>query len=200
MMEKLTFSEIRPLAEYERERAEFRSRIIALKSHRRIEVGDLITLVFENRETVRFQIQEMMRVERIQDEGKIREELETYNALIPDAGELSATLFIEITDAGRIKETLDRLMGIDEPGRLWLELGGERCVALFEAGHSNEEKLSAVHYLRFRLTPEQQQRLADPSLAARLVVDHPHYRASAELGLPTRQSLLADLQESVVGR
>ncbi|HXZ24906.1 MAG TPA: DUF3501 family protein, partial [Nitrospiria bacterium] len=76
---------------------------------------------------------------------------------------------------------------------LWLELGGERCPAEFEAGHSNETRLSAVHYLRFRLTPEQRQRLADPSLAARLVIDHPHYQASAELGLQTRQSLLTDL-------
>jgi hypothetical protein len=192
-MKKLELAEIAPLADYERERAEFRRRIIALKAHRRIPVGGLITLVFENRETVRFQIQEMMRVERIADEAKIRQELEIYNGLIPGEGELSATLFIEITEADRIKETLDRLMGIDEPGRLWLELGDARCDAIFEAGHSTEEKLSAVHYLRFHLTPEQQRRLGDAVLAARLVIDHPHYRASAELGLDTRRSLQDDL-------
>jgi hypothetical protein len=192
-MNKLTIAEIAPLPAYERERNEFRRRIIALKAHRRIAVGDLITLVFENRDTVRFQIQEMMRVERIHDEAKILDELETYNGLIPGPGELSATFFIEITEAGRVQETLDRLMGIDEPGRLWLELGGDRCDALFEAGHSNEDKLSAVHYLRFHVTPAQQRRLADPAIAARLVIDHPHYRASAELGLATRQSLIADL-------
>jgi hypothetical protein len=192
-VKKLTMTEIAPPADYEKERGEFRRRIIALKAHRRIAVGNLITLVFENRDTVRFQIQEMMRVERIHDEAKILDELETYNGLIPGPGELSATLFIEITEAGRIQETLDRLKGIDEPGRLWLEAGGERCAALFEAGHSNEEKLSAVHYLRIGLTPAQQRRLADPALAARIVIDHPHYQASAELGLATRQSLLADL-------
>ena len=192
-MNKLTIAEIAPLPAYEQERNDFRRRIIALKAHRRIAVGDLITLVFENRDTVRFQIQEMMRVERIHDEAKILDELETYNGLIPGPGELSATLFIEITEAGRVQETLDRLMGIDEPGRLWLEVGGERCAALFETGHSNEDKLSAVHYLRIRLTPAQQQRLADPALAARIVIDHPHYQASAELGLATRQSLIADL-------
>lgn len=192
-MKKLTRSEITPLAEYEKERVDFRRRIIDLKSHRRISIGPSITLVFENRETVRFQIQEMLRVERIDEEEKVRHELEVYNGLIPDAGTLSATLFIEITEAGRVKELLDRLMGIDRPGHLWLELGGERCPAEFEEGHSNEEKLSAVHYLRFRLTPEQQRRLADPALAARLVIDHPNYQASAELGLPTRQSLMQDL-------
>ena len=192
-MEKLALSDIKPLAEYERERTDFRRRIIELKAPRRISIGPLITLVFENRDTVRFQIQEMLRVERIEEEGKVRHELEVYNGLIPEEGELSATLFIEITDGDRIKVTLDQLMGIDEPGRLRLEVGGERCVALFEAGHSSEEKLSAVHYLRFRLTPEQQKRLADPALAARLVIDHPHYQASAELGLSTRRSLLADL-------
>jgi len=181
------------LPEYEKERTDFRRRIIELKALRRISIGPLITLVFENRDTVRFQIQEMLRVERIEEEGKVRHELAVYNGLIPEEGELSATLFIEITEGDRIKMTLDRLMGIDEPGRLRLEVGGERCVALFEAGHSNEEKLSAVHYLRFRLTPEQQKRLADPALAARLVIDHPHYQASAELGLQTRRSLLADL-------
>ena len=192
-MKKLTRSEITPLAEYEKERVDFRRRIIDLKAHRRISIGPLITLVFENRETVRFQIQEMLRVERIDEEEKVRHELEVYNALIPEAGTLSATLFIEITEAGRVKELLDRLMGIDRPGHLWLELGGERCPAEFEEGHSNEEKLSAVHYLCFRLTPEQRRRLADPALAARLVIDHPRYQASAELGLPTRQSLVADL-------
>lgn len=196
-MKKLAFEDIQPLSEYEQERAEFRRRIIALKARRRVAVGDLITLVFENRDTVRFQIQEMVRVEHLYDDEKIREELEIYNGLIPDDGELSATLFIEITEADRIKETLDRLMGIDEPKRLWLELsaggGGERCDALFEAGHSKEDKLSAVHYLRFRLTPEQQRRLADPALAARIVIDHPNYAATAELELETRRSLVDDL-------
>ncbi|HXZ26229.1 MAG TPA: DUF3501 family protein [Nitrospiria bacterium] len=192
-MEKLAFSDIKPLAEYEQERAGFRRRIIELKAHRRIALGPSITLVFENRDTVRFQIQEMLRVEHIEERRKVLDELEAYNGLIPEEGTLSATLFIEITEAGRIKEWLDRLMGIDRPGRLWLELGGERCPAEFEAGHSNETQLSAVHYLRFRLTPVHQRRLADPSLAARLGIDHPHYQASAELGLQTRQSLLTDL-------
>lgn len=192
-MEKLTFSEIAPLPEYERERTDFRRRIIELKARRRISIGPSITVVFENRETVRFQIQEMLRVERIDEEEKVRHELEVYNGLIPEAGALSATLFIEITESGRIKERLDQLMGIDRPGHLWLELGGERCPAEFEEGHSNEEQLSAVHYLRFRLTPEQRRRLGDPAVAARLVIDHSHYQASAELGLPTRQSLLTDL-------
>ncbi len=191
-MKKLALADLMPLSEYETERATFRQRIIALKARRRIAVGGLITLVFENRDTVRFQIQEMMLVEHLYDEEKIREELAVYNGLIPDEGELSATLFIEITEAGRIKELLDRLMGIDESGRLWLELGNARCDAIFEAGHSKEDKLSAVHYLRFRLTPDQQRRLGDEAVAARLVIEHPNYKASAELSRESRQALLAD--------
>ncbi len=194
-MKKLTLSEIQPLGAYEQDRIAFRQRIIALKTHRRIAVGELVTLVFENRETMRFQIQEMMRTEHLYDEAKIRHELETYNALIPGPGELSATLFIEITEPDRVKELLDRLMGIDEPKRIWLELGDERCEAVFEAGHSSEEKLSAVHYLRFRLTPAQQRRFADAACPVRLVIDHPNYQASVQLRPESRRTLSDDFAD-----
>ena len=195
-MEKLVFSDIHPLSEYEEERATFRQKIIALKAHRRITVGDLITMVFENRETVRFQIQEMMRAEHIEDHEKITDELTVYNNLIPEPGELSATLFIEITQADQVQPVLDQLMGIDEPKHVWLTMGDDRCGALFEAGHSSEEKLSAVHYVRFRLTPQQQRGLADSTVQVRLVIDHPHYQASTVLSRHTRLALLDDLNKS----
>jgi len=197
-VKKLAFSDIQPLAGYEQERVSFRQRIIALKAQRRIAVGDLITLVFENRETVRFQIQEMMRVERLDDEERIKQELETYNKLIPERGELSATLFIEIVDPDRVKEILDRLMGIDEPKHVWFQLGDEHSAGAFEAGHSSAEKLSAVHYVRFRLTPNQQRVLADPKLPVHLVIDHPNYRAAANLSVETRRALLGDLSQRAV--
>jgi hypothetical protein len=112
-MNLLAPQDLLPVAEYEQQREQFRSQIIALKQRRRISVGPLITLVFENRETLRFQTQEMIRVEHILDPHKVQEELDVYNALMPGSGELSATLLIEITEQDRMKEWLDVFMGLD---------------------------------------------------------------------------------------
>lgn len=193
-MKKLTLEDIKPLAEYEQVRKDFRRRIIEHKKDRRIPLGDSITLVFEDRQTLIFQIQEMMRVEHIYDPEKIQTEVETYNALIPEAGELSATLFIEITDLKDVRETLDRFMGIDQGNVLCLQLGADRIDAVFETGHSKEDKLSAVHYLRFHLTPRQQEDLENPAVPAKLLMRHPHYQAEAPLPEAVRKSLARDLK------
>ena len=110
-MNAITMNEVMPIAEYERQREAFRSRVIELKRKRRISVGPLVTLVFENRETLRFQVQEMIRVERIVDPAKVQDELDVYNGLLPGPDELSATLLIEITEEAKMKEWLDRFMG-----------------------------------------------------------------------------------------
>src|SRR5574339_61859 len=110
-MKKLTRSDIISNEEYQRERDDIRKRIIALKNKRRVQVGPHLSFTFENRETLKYQIQEMMRVERIQEENKIQFEIDTYNTLIPQPGSLSATMFIEIQEASQIKSTLDRLQG-----------------------------------------------------------------------------------------
>src|SRR3990172_13154666 len=112
MMKQLIQTDLLSTADYERQREEFRSHIIALKQRRRISVGPLITMVFENRDTLRFQIQEMIRVERIFDPAKVQDELDVYNALLPSQDELSATLLIEITDEAKMKEWLHRVMGV----------------------------------------------------------------------------------------
>src|SRR5438067_456456 len=112
-MKPLTVQDLLPADEYERRRNDFRKRIIELKEDRRIAVGDLVTLVFENRDTILFQIQEMIRAEHIVAAERIREEVETYNEQIPGPGQLSATLFIEITDSTSVKQTLNRFQGID---------------------------------------------------------------------------------------
>lgn len=193
-MKKLTLADIKPLPEYEKSRQELRRRIIELKKTRRISLGDLVTLVFENRDTLISQVQEIMRTEHLYDDEKIRHEIETYNSLIPQAGELSATLFIEITERDRVREILDQFQGIDAGDALFLELGPERITGRFEAGHSKEDKLSAVHYVRFRLTDGQQDTLRDDSVPASIVMDHPHYRARAVISKETRQSLAKDLE------
>ncbi|HKD18720.1 MAG TPA: DUF3501 family protein, partial [Thermoanaerobaculia bacterium] len=188
----LTSTDIANLHEYELERKDFRSRVIALKARRRVALGPLMTLVFENRDTVRFQIQEMLRVERIVQPDKVRHEIEVYNELLPGPGEIAATLFIEITEAERIQEVLDGFIGLDEPGRLVLTVGSGRYPALFAPGQSREDRITAVHYIRFALG-EAGRRALDAGAEAALEVAHGAYRARQVLSPETVQELRADL-------
>jgi Protein of unknown function (DUF3501) len=198
-MQPIHLSEIKDLVEYEKARDAMRARLIELKRNRRVPVGDNLTFLFENRDTVLFQIQEMVRTERIVDEARIQEEVDAYNALIPGPGELSATLFIEIPELARmsndeVRRTINRFQGLDRGG-VTLRLGDRPPIpARFEEGHSKEEKMAAVHYLRFAVPREAQAALADPRQAVRLVVDHPSYRAEAEVPAATRAELLGDLR------
>ena len=179
---------------YEKVREERRRRVIDLKRRRRVGLGPYLSFVFENRETLLFQIQEMCRVERIVDDAKVQDEIDVYSALLPRPGELSATLFIEIADKDQIKPMLDRFMGIDTGRHVWLEIaGGPSVPGVFEAGHSDEEKgkLAAVHFVRFHFTPEAVSRFR--SSAVDLVVDHPAARARARLSEETKAELLTDL-------
>jgi hypothetical protein len=191
----LTVDEILNLHEYEKVREQRRRRIIALKTVRRVSVGRYLSFVFENRETVWFQIQEMCRTERIVDEAKILEEVEVYNALLPGPGELSATMMIEITEAVQIQPVLDRLRGIDTGPHVQLEVGPHRVPGIFEAGHSDEEsgKISAVHFVRFSLPPAA--RGVFPQAEVALVVQHPNERGRTVLPPATRASLATDLEE-----
>lgn len=198
-MQQIHLSEIKDLVEYEKARDAMRARVIELKRNRRVPVGDNLTFLFENRDTVLFQIQEMVRTERIVDEARIHEEIDAYNALIPGPGELSATLFIEIPELVRlssdeVRRTINRFQGLDRGG-VALRLGDRPPIpARFEEGHSKEEKMAAVHYLRFSVPREAQAALADPRQAARLVVDHPSCRAEADIPAATRAELIADLR------
>lgn len=183
---------------YETLRGEYRARVIALKRDRRVGVGDRVTLVFENRETLRFQVQEMLRVERIDSPEAIQAELDVYNELMPSEGELSATLFIEITDSARIKPELDRLLGIDAHVAFILGESPQETVlrAQFDSRQMEADRISAVQYLRFRFDSLAAARLRDPQVRARLRIDHPHYKAEAEVSEPLRAQLMADLTGS----
>jgi hypothetical protein len=190
---KIQRDEVANLYEYEKVRETARRDVIAEKARRRVAVGDRLSLLFENRRTVLFQIQEMVRAERIVAEDRIQDEVDVYNELIPDAGELSATLMIEIEEKERIKPELDRFLGIDAGDRLWLQVGREHVVpGRFEAGHSKEDKIAAVHFVRFALSPAAREAFAREPVA--VVVDHAGYRARAELSEETRQALLEDLR------
>ena len=180
--------------EYERQREAYRQAIIDLKRRRRIGIGDKITVVFENWETLRFQIQEMIRVERIVDPQKVQEELDVYNALLPASGELSATLLIELTDPDTMKHWLDLFMGLDHGQKLGLWAGGEVAYGEFEGGHSHETKISAVHFVRFRPTQAMVTALGDQAVRVALSVHHAGYDAEAEVPWTMRQEWLSDLR------
>lgn len=192
-MKLLTHEDVIPYADYERQREEFRSRIIALKQRRRIAVGPLLTLVFENRDTLRFQIQEMIRVERIFDPAKVQDELDVYNALLPSQEELSATLLIEITDEAKMKEWLDQFMGLDHGEKVTIVAGGERAFGEFEGGHSHETKISAVHFVRFRPTAAMKAAFADLRQPVMIAVNHRGYQAEVPVPGSMREEWLADL-------
>jgi hypothetical protein len=192
-MEKLTIKDILPLPEYERVRGDFRQRVIEIKRRRRVGIGDEISLTFENRQTILFQIQEMIRAERMTDRGKILEEIETFNDLIPGQGELSATLFIEIVEQGKIRETLDRLKGIDNGRSLYLQIGEEKVFGVFEAGRSTDEKISSVHYVKFPLSPGQAKTFTEGVAPAALILDHPNYRKAGGIAPEIRAELSKDL-------
>lgn len=190
----ITPQELLSAADYEEQRIKIRQQIIDLKKRRRITVGEYITLVFENRETVLFQIQEMLRTERIFAPEKIQEECDVYNALLPGINELSATLYIEITDADNIQTLLNSLKGIDNPDIVAIYIKGEKIFANFEAGHSNEEKISAVHFVRFAFTQKLRDQLAHDECPAFLTINHPNFQAEAPIPNDMRQEWLQDLQ------
>jgi hypothetical protein len=199
-VKSLGLAELVGLEAYEGLRDGYRTRVIALKRDRRLAVGDCITLVFENRETMRFQVQEMLRAEGLRDPARIQHELDVYNELVPGPDELSATLLIEITDPGAIRAELDRLLGID--GCVFLVLGSGpgalRIRAAFDARQLDAERISAVHYLRFRLPAEGRERLADPAAPAAIAVEHPRYAHTAPLPPRLRASLASDLAGDAV--
>jgi hypothetical protein len=196
-MSRIALSEIKDLVAYEKVREDMRARVIELKKARRVALGDNLTVLFENRQTVLFQIQEMIRTERIVDEAKIQDEIDAYDVLLPAPGELSATLFIEIPGIARMttaqmREAVNRFQGLDRDS-IWFHVGGLDLPARFESGHAKEEKMAAVHYLRFAVPAEGGAALADFSRPARLTAEHPRYRAEAVLPPALRTDLARDL-------
>lgn len=194
-MRPLELEDIADQRAYERVRDDYRRRVIELKRRRRVALGPIMSVVFESPETVRFQIQEMARAERILTDEGIRGELEVYNQLLPGDQELSATLFIELTSDGELRHWLPRLVGIERS--LGIELASGAIVESHpERTHADaltrDEVTPAVHYLRFSFSgPEIDELEAGP---ASLVSRHAEYEARAPLGTETRRELVADLR------
>lgn len=189
-MKPIDRSEILPLGDYEQIRDRFRARIIELKKTRRLKINDDMSLLFENRDTMLLQVQEMLRTERITNEKAIAHEIETYNELVPGDGELSASLFIEIPDQARREEMLVRWCAIEE--HIAIEVGGQICRATFEEGRRDRGRAAAVQYLKFPLTARAAAALRERHPAA-LLFDHPHLQTQVSLSPAAIASLADDL-------
>ncbi len=193
-MHKIARDSLLSLEAYARQRKEFRAKVMAHKRDRTVHLGAHVTLTFEDELTVRYQVQEMLRIERIFEEQGIQDELDAYNPLIPDGRNLKATMMIEYADAEERKHALSKLKGIED--RVWVQVEG--CARVYaiadeDLERENEEKTSAVHFLRFEFDDEMARALKDGVVLA-AGVDHPNYRA--ELGAVAagvRASLTQDL-------
>jgi hypothetical protein len=192
---RLTLDDIVDQRAYERERESFRAHIIELKKRRRIGIGPFVTIVFENRDTIRFQIQEMARAERMLSDEAIQTELDTYNPLIPEPGNLSATLFIELTSDDQLRGWLPKLVGIEHAPELRLS-DGSVVRSTPDPAHAaqltREEITASVHYVSFPFTDAQVAAFAAGPV--RLAINHPNYGESVELLPATVAELLTDLR------
>ena len=194
-MDKLAAKDLMPLEQYARERPAFRARVMQHKGERQLAVGPNATWCFEDRLTVQYQVQEMLRTERTFEAPAIADELGAYNPLIPDGSNWKVTLLIEFVQPAERARALALLKGIED--RCWVEVAGHPrvfAIADEDLERENEEKTSAVHFLRFELSPGMIASLhAGAALAAG--VDHEHYRhAVHEVPAPTRLALTADFR------
>lgn len=193
---KLQMSDIVDLREYERQRDEFRKSIIELKRLRRISLGEIITIVFENRETIRFQIQEMARAEKMLLDDQIATELEIYNPLIPDVGELKATLFLELTSKELLQQWLPNLVGIERSIFIKIGDGPDSRILFSNADKDHESQLTredvtaSVHYVEWQFDAQLRERFSVEKVF--LGVDHPNYKFQVELSDDCKSSLKSD--------
>jgi hypothetical protein len=191
---RITRESLLTLEAYAKARKDYRARVIAHKKARTVHLGEHLTLVFEDETTMRYQIQEMLRIEKIFEEDGIQAEIDAYDPLVPDGSNLKATLLIEYEDVAERRTALAKLKGVED--RVWVQAAGHPrvpAIADEDLERENAEKTSSVHFLRFELTAEAIAALkagADLGVG----VDHPAYQASIpSLGKPTRDALVADL-------
>jgi hypothetical protein len=192
-MARIERSSLMTLEAYARERQQFRAKVIAHKKNRTIRLGSHITLIYEDELTIRYQIQEMLRVERIYDEEGIQEELDAYNPLVPDGRNFKATLMLEYPEPDDRRKWLERLIGIED--KIWMRVddcGSVWAVADEDLERQNENKTSSVHFLRLELSENMAQGLKGGA-GLWVGVEHPHYNAAVEAPAAVRGALVKDL-------
>jgi hypothetical protein len=192
-MPRIDRASLMTLEAYARERPQFRAKVMAHKKNRRVQLGDDLTLIFEDELTNRYQVQEMLHAERIFEEQGIQEELDAYNPLVPDGRNLKATMMIEYPDPDERAKRLADLIGIED--KVWLQVAGHErvwAIADEDLDRENDEKTSAVHFLRFELDEAMAQALKKGA-GLTIGVDHPRYSATLEAPSAVRDSLAKDL-------
>jgi hypothetical protein len=193
-MPKLSREALMTLESYAKTRKEFRARVIAHKKPRTVHLGDHVTLIFEDELTIRYQVQEMLRIEKIFEEEGIQDELDAYNPLIPDGRNFKATMLIEYEDEKERRAALAKLKGIED--RTWIKVeGASRVFAIADEDleRENEEKTSSVHFLRFELTQEMAESLKY-GVGLSMGIEHPDYTVSLDPVAPeVRSALVKDL-------
>ena len=193
-MKKIEFNEILSLADYERVRNRLRPLFIHEKERRRLHVGSHLTFIFENSQTAWYQVEEMIRTEKIAERDAIQHEIDTYNELIPAPGELAATLLIEYADPDERDAALARLVGLER--HLWLKLGEKKIAARFDDRQMSEERISAVQFVRFPLEGIDAARFLELAgkREAAVEADHPSLAARGEVSGLLAASLAEDLR------
>ena len=190
----ITRASLMTLEAYAKARKDFRARVLEHKRPRTLHLGEHVTLLFEDETTIRYQVQEMLRIEKIFDEEGIEDELAAYNPLVPDGSNFKATMLIEYEDVDERHAALAKLKGIEQ--KVWLQVEGLPkvwAIADEDLERENAEKTSSVHFLRFELTPEMAAALKRGA-ALGIGVDHSHYKAEIPaVGAATREALVADL-------
>ena len=193
-MNQITRESLMSLEAYAKARAEFRARAMAHKRLRSVHIGEHVTLLFEDEMTVRYQIQEMLRIEKTFEESGIQDELDAYNPLVPDGRNFKATLLIEYADESERRVALTRLKGIED--KTWVQIEGSPkvyAIADEDLERENETKTSSVHFLRFELSEEMAAALKY-GVTLSMGVDHPQYTAAMLVNNETRAALVADLR------
>jgi len=192
-MKSLAADTLMNIIEYEKVRHTYRQDIIAYKKNRRISLGPNVMLTFENEKTLTFQIQEIMRAERLVHDEQIQEEVDVYNTIMPPENGLSATLFIEVVEEAKIRPVLNKFIGLTDRQSLYLDINGEKIYAEFEQGREEENKISSVHYVQFQFSSEQKNNFTDSESKTKLGIDYKDYKYTETVPDGLQRSLCEDL-------
>lgn len=192
-MKSIAADTLMNIIEYEKVRHTYRQDIIAYKKNRRISLGPNVMLTFENEKTLTFQIQEIMRAERLVHDEQIQEEVDVYNTIMPPENGLSATLFIEVVEEAKIRPVLNKFIGLTDHQTLYLDINGEKVYAEFEQGREEENKISSVHYVQFLFSNEQKNNFTDSESETKLGIDYKDYKYTETVPEGLQRSLCEDL-------
>ena len=193
-MAKIIKKDLLDIIEYEKIRDIYRKEIIKYKKNRRISLGPNVTIVFENKKTLMFQIQEIMRAERLVYDKQIQNEIDVYTSIMPPKGGLSATLFLEVTEEKEIKSVLNSFIGLSLGNFVYFQIGNKKVNAVFETGREKEDNISSVHYIQFNFDQDNLDDFKNSNIEVALVIDFKDYGYSVQIINEVRDSLINDFK------